>query len=558
MTASVRRHDLWAHALVHRLRQFGVEDVGVAPGSRSTPLALAARARVPAAGLRVHWDERGLAFHQLGHALATGRPAAVITTSGSAVANLLPAVVEASQSGVPLILLTADRPPELQGVGANQTLPQDGLFGRFARTSTAFPPPEDAEPSALLGLVDKAMAAALGPHPGPVHLNLPFREPLEPEDGDVEWPHSDWVLADPSSIPEAEPPFPDLPDLPPRTLVVVGRIVQPAVRASLAAALRNLPVPVLADATSGLRSEAGVLSSYDLALTRGWPGDVSPEAVVTLGGPFVSKRLLQLLESAAPPVWVSVPEFPVIQDPTRQATHRLGPIQRGVVESLLSRIPGDEAWRDGWTDADRRAREVVEAWMGDGSPTQGEARLVAHLVRRLPEGTRLLAGNSLPVRHLDHVGGALPEGVEVFANRGASGIDGLVATTVGLAEGGRVTVGIIGDLAALHDLNSLALIPSAPGPVKLVVIHNGGGGIFRHLPIARRGGEGFETLFAAAHPWRFEFAAAMFGIPYRRVAAGEDFDLGAWLAHPHSGILEVAVPPDGSVRESRELAARLA
>ena len=522
---------LWAALLVEELVRQGVGLFVVCPGSRSTPLAVAV-ADNPRAQALVHWDERAAAFLALGWGRATGRPAAVITTSGTAVANLLPAAVEADADGVPLLLLTADRPPELRETGANQTVRQPPVFQDVARWMLDAPVPSPAV-SARWVLSTAAQAVHRARQPaGPVHLNLPFREPLAAvADGvdlaavlaDVaEWtasaaPLTTWERADG----EVDPRLRDVIWAAQRGLVVAGPMAEPQPAVRLAEALGW---PLVPDVRSGLRLGAPAIAApyADLALTSDRLRARPPQAVIHLGGRLVSKRLGRALAAARPGVYVQVDPSPARVDPDALATHRIVAPVEAVAAAWAPGAPtGAAGWRDAWSAASRAAGSVLDDL--DGEP--GIARAVA---RSLQPDEALVVAASMPIRDLEAFAPADGVRARVFANRGASGIDGTVATAAGVARGtgGRALL-LIGDLALLHDLTSLALLRDGP-PVTVVVVNNDGGGIFHRLPIAAGPGalaaSTFERMFGTPHGLGFADAARLFGLAYHAPGTMPDLE----------------------------------
>ena len=527
---------LWSQLLIEELTRNGVRTFFVAPGSRSTPLTVAA-ARHPEAKVVRHVDERGTAFAALGAGRATRRPAAWITTSGTAVANGLPAVVEASMDGVPLLLLTADRPPELRDTGANQAIDQVKLFGEYARWHVDVPPPTaDIDPAYVLTTASQAVHRATRSPAGPVHLNCAFRKPLEPveEEQALSVPPAvrDWAATS-TPFTQYPPPAPHPPDDAVRALarslnngrrglVVTGRLDTDAEAAAARRLAARLGWPLVPDLTSRLRLDgagpAATVPYADLMLASDAFRDAhAPEAVLRLGGRFVSKRLRLFLRDSRPDVHAVVRPDPRRLDPDHRVTHHVEAGVEAFVERFLAHtgaFPEASAWRTQWTTASDRAAEAVAAHARE------DARLTEPLISTVlteerPDDHALVAASSMPVRDLNrhaavHQGATVP----AYANRGASGIDGTVATAAGVAEGrdGPVTL-LIGDLALWHDLNSLALLEDRP--VVVVVVNNDGGGIFHFLPI-REHDDVFEPHFTTPHGRSFESAAATFGLPYQQ------------------------------------------
>jgi 2-succinyl-5-enolpyruvyl-6-hydroxy-3-cyclohexene-1-carboxylate synthase len=564
-----RANRLWANLIVEELIRCGVEFFCVAPGSRSTPLVAALAANDKAHSL-VHFDERGTAFAALGYARATGRPAAWITTSGTAVANGLPALVEASTDGVPMILLTADRPPELRQTGANQTIDQPDIFGDYVRWRFDLPAPDPTIDTAMvLTTVDQAAyRARRSPH-GPVHLNLMFREPFLPE--------GDEVLAGPSPWAEGDEPYTRYGATKPavdeleiqalwqtlrparRGLVVAGRL---ASRKQGEAALRlasALGWPLLPDIGSQVRlgADSENLAPYYDALLAGesFAEYHTPEAVVQVGGRALSKRLEQFIVRSRPDPYVVVRENPFRLDPAHRVTHS---IEVDVVDFCAAMVrvatedPPDEdaAWRTGWRGASETVGHSLD---GISSMELNEPFVARSVSRNVPQDQGLVVASSMPVRDLDTYATAGGAPVPIAANRGASGIDGTVATAAGFARGlGRPVTLLIGDLALLHDLNSLAMLRDVP--VVVIVLNNDGGGIFSFLPVAKHE-EFFEPYFGTPQGVGFEPAAEMFGLQYERPGTAEEFVevyRGA-CARMSSTMIEVRTDREENVRLHGEL-----
>ena len=588
LASAANLNHLWAALLVEELVRQGVALFVVCPGSRSTPLAVAV-AQNPRARNVVHWDERAAGFVALGWGRATGRPAAVITTSGTAVANLLPAATEADADGVPLILVTADRPPELRETGANQTIRQPPIFQDVARWALDWPVPSADVPARwVLSTAAHAVHRALAPL-GPVHLNLPFREPLAavPDGTDVAaylrgveaWtaagsassgdphPGPPFVQWSPSSASvSALPPSGPSEDAAPlgasargwahapsgRGVIVVGDMAgEGAEGAGWATAVRalarTLGWPVLPDvrAPAAIRrtdaaAGAPVIANVDLVLaSSAYRERQRPDQVLHLGGRIVSKRLARFLTDARPEHYVQVsagigrndPDGIVTEVVRRPAAGYAADVERRTysrdarVETTGGRARGTgEAWVQSWVQASAVAEEVVRTHLDahDGLSEPAVARAIA------ASGAQVVAAASMPIRDLETfvpVGG--PRLGDVIANRGASGIDGTIATAAGYARGDRRDVSVlIGDLALLHDQTSLALFRSGPAVV-IVCVNNDGGGIFHRLPIASGAGavapDTFERFFGTPHGLGFEHAAAQVGIAYDAPATLEAF-----------------------------------
>ena len=564
-----RANRLWAYLIVEELLRCGVGFFCVAPGSRSTPLVAALAASEKARSL-IHFDERGTAFAALGYARATGRPAAWITTSGTAVANGLPAVVEAATDGVPMVLLTADRPPELRQTGANQTIDQPDIFGDYVRWRFDLPAPDpDIDPAMVLTTVDQAAYRASRTPQGPVHLNLMFREPFlsGPEDEDIPSGPASWVQGDePYTRYAATKPAVDEMEIyrlwetlrpVKHGLVVAGRLASRKQGEAVLRLAGTLGWPLLPDLGSQVRlGSEGIAAHYD-ALVAGdsFAGSHVPEAVVHVGGRALSKRLEQFLASSCPDPYVVVRENPFRLDPAHRVTHS---VEANVLDFCTALVwAATEAppamnplWTAGWLEASEEVARHLEG-IFSGEPNEP---LVARLLsRNVPPDHGLVVASSMPVRDLDTYAATDGAPVPVAANRGASGIDGTVATAAGFARGlGRPVTLLIGDLALLHDLNSLAMLRNVH--VIVVVLNNDGGGIFSFLPIARHE-EFFDPYFGTPQGVGFEPAAKMFGLAYEHPGTMEEFveAYGSACARGSSTMIEVKTDRKENVTLHRRL-----
>lgn len=532
----------WASLLIEELVRNGVDHFCIAPGSRSAALAVGA-ARHPGARCVVMVDERGAAFHALGHARATGRPAAVIVTSGTAVANCLPAVVEAAMDRVPLLVLSADRPPELQETGANQTIPQDHIFGDYVRWRGSLPCPDEAlDPAMVLTAADQAAFRARRSPAGPVHLNCAFREPLAPVTQAFQLPPAvtleRWRQArQPFTRYAGHPELASEDELQSladrlnsgaRGIFFAGASPSgPA--ASLLQLAEKLQWPVFPDITSGLRlgADSGCLiPHYDLLLLAPAFRDLlEPELLVRLGHRPTSKRFSEfLLRHRGLPLAV-IARHPFRDDPQHHASLRLEADPELLCRDLLKRIAERpaSAWLEQLQAWDRAAGALLDQVLLDpaaGLTEPGVARLVSRLA---PAGSGLFLASSLSIREMDMAAGHSPAAVTVTANRGASGIDGTIASAAGFAQGlaGPVTL-VIGDCAAIHDCSSLAALRHLRRPFVMVVLNNQGGGIFSFLPIAQFP-ELMEPLFAAPQDVDFQALAAGFGVDYAAPRSLKEF-----------------------------------
>ena len=521
---------LWSALIVEELIRHGIDYFCLSPGSRSTPLTTAA-ARNPGAKKIVIYDERSAAYHALGYARATGKPAALICTSGTAPANYLPAVIEASQENIPLIILSADRPPELRDSGANQTIDQVKLFGNYVRWFFDLPTPTaDIAPNFVLERTDRLLHKALSFPPGPVHLNCMFREPLAPENHPLPENYlqsiSEWLNSEqPQTKTEPVTRQPELGFLNEiktaltntrNGLVVVGGLPPSADKAVIRRCLNNLGWPVLADITSGLRlghDWQGFVPHLDLLLTD---ETLHFDTVLHLGDRFVSKRLMLHLQKHKPQRYIRVSGSDQWIDETRSVT-RLLPVETDVFCGLLQEVLSDGGASPLGRELRRRS-DQLEDWLKQNidSGTLNQPAVSRIIAEEIPEGHGLFLANSLAVREADMFAQRLTGPVFAAANRGTSGIDGNISTAAGLAAGLHKPVTLlIGDLAFLHDLSALSLLPRLQHPLIIVLINNGGGGIFHWLPVAQFE-DIFENYFATPHDFTFEPTARQFGLDYRQ------------------------------------------
>lgn len=531
-----------ARVLVDELVRAGVGEAVLSPGSRSAPLAMALHAADVAGRLRLHVrvDERSAGFLALGLAKGSHRPVPVVTTSGTAVVNLHPAVLEARHAGVPIVVLSADRPAELRGTGANQTTDQVKVFGSAVVAFAEIPAPEvvPAGSSAWRSTVGRLLAAAIR-EPGPVHLDVAFRDPLLPDPQAGGLPvelHGrpgghPWTKVDrPASLAPVELA------LGARTVVVAGDDSGPPAR-QLA---ERAGWPLLAEASSGARTGAAPVAAYRLLLRRLGP---RVQRVVTFGHPTLSRAVSSLL-ARTDVEHVVVSQRPDWVDAGLQASR--------VVPAAT--VPGtdDPAWARLWQEADRRVGAVLDHLLAS-EPLSG-----LHVAREvsacLPTGGLLFVGASQPARDLDLVAVAHPVGERrmVMANRGLAGIDGAVSTAVGLALVRRPTrsLALMGDLTFLHDRNGLLIGPAEPRPdLTLVVVNDDGGAIFNVL---EQGAEAyamaFERVFGTPTGADVAATCASTGVPHRRV---DDLPgLQRALATPSGGIEVVEVRVDRSGRRA--------
>jgi len=546
-TACLSLH--WSAALLSGLVDGGVGHLILSPGSRSTPVVLAAQ-RLPAVQLDVILDERSAAFFALGLARASGRPVALLCTSGSAPGHWLPAVIEASQWGDPLILLTADRPPELRGWGANQAIDQTRLFGTFPR---AFHDPGPPQAGALAlktmrALGRRAAAVASGPDPGPVHINLPFPEPLVPRrgcGGGTEGPPAPLAPA-PKTRQTLDLAADTLrPLLRGRGLICCGPGDLGGCAQDLWSCAGRLGLPVLCDPLSGLRfggRGAGCIARYDAFLrNRAAAAALRPDWVLRMGAVPVSKTLTQWLGGVP---MLLVERTSRWADPTHDTVLRFD-CDQGAFCRWLSQaglVKTDPGWLAAWETAELQATALAAQHLSTMPWCEGH--LIRELMATLPAGDGLLCANSLPIRQLDTWSGTRPAALRVFGNRGASGIDGQVSTLAGIEAAGVPCLGLLGDLSLAHDLGGLLLAGRLRRP--LIVLSNGGGRIFDYLP--QHGLPDFERLWRTPVDVDLAELAKPFRLAHARVDGGPGFSraLAEALGTPGPRLIEVKIDAEVS------------
>lgn len=534
---------LWGQLIVQELVRLQCYQLYIASGSRNTPITLAA-AQNPAVALTLGYDERSLAFCALGHARASNKPAAVVVTSGTAVANLYPAIMEASQAGVPLLLLTADRPDDLRHSGDNQTVDQVKCFGDAVRWHASLPTPSDATAArSLLVTVDKAVGYANGTngmHAGPVHLNIPFAKPVHP----LKQPFSPQVLAGLSLWQQSQQPFTQFTAATKQHdaaqlqsiakllhssngLVVLGGTA--CLSPSVAQLLQRLQWPVFADMPSGSRlvQHACQIPYFDLLLAGSNLLDTyRPHVLLQLGARTVSSHLSQLLQQHAgsPHVLLQQQGLPV--DPHFTVTHRLqGDIDTFARHMLQHLQPRNQPskWLAPLLQASRCINSCIDSVLQQQQQLT-EPFIARCIARHANTNHALFVGNSMPIRDITRFAIATQGFAHVGTNRGASGIDGIVSTACGFCQALQLpTTLLLGDLSLLHDAAGLSLLSHVKHPLTVVLINNQGGGIFASLPIAQQNPH-FERCWQMKHSFDFGSLCQTFGVQHSQAHTPQDFE----------------------------------
>ncbi len=566
---------LWGRLIVAELVRNGISEFCLSPGSRSTPLAVAAAERTDIHAT-VHFDERGSAFRALGFAKATGRPAVLICTSGTAVANYYPAIIEASQSATPLIILSADRPVELRECGASQTINQVAMFGSYLRWSfDLLPPDEQISPEFLLTTVDQAVHKSLQYPAGPVQLNCQFREPLAPLGAERDYARyaesiNDWanrrspytahLHSDRSAPGSTIKSLIDAVQSSKRGVLIAGTLpayldVTPIVKLA-----EQWQWPLIADISSGARftgcEYSGVICHSDLYLRQeNIRSKICPDIVLQFGTAAIAKSVMQFAASASTH-YIVVADRPDRVDPLHRVTLQISADPVALAEKLATEgaVPASNLLKN-FNRYDEVAQQCLKAMGTPMDKELSELQIVAEVFRLSAASRGMFLATSMPIREADNVARQSDARLFVTANRGVNGIDGTIASAVGFADGlGLPVTLLIGDIASLHDLNSLALLRQSHHPVIVVILNNNGGGIFSLLPIASIP-QHFETVFATPHGCDFRYAAEMFSLKYHNPASLKDFA----TVYRHTvksrkpALIEVCTSRDANARQHRSL-----
>ncbi len=529
-------NQLWAYILTETLKRLGLTCAIICPGSRSTPLAIAFAQQAPEIEAISILDERSAAFFALGQAKATGRPVVLVCTSGTAGANFYSAVIEASYSRVPLLLLTTDRPPELRDCHSGQTVDQLRLYGNYPNWQT-----ELGLPSADMGMlaylrqtVIHSWERSQTPTKGPVHLNIPFRDPLAPvPDGtDLSYLRSQFHpedffagIANPCPMPHSPFPIPQQWKECDRGIIIAG-VAQPQQPEEYCRAIaqlsQTLKWPVLAEGLSPVRNYAELnpylISTYDLILrNQQLAKQLAPEMVIQIGEMPTSKELRTWIDATQPRRWVIDPSDQNLDSLHGKTTHLRISIEDIEVEEGNLSFSSDYGKQ--WCDAETKVRLAVDQTMGkiDEIIESKAAWLISQI---LPPETPLFIANSMPVRDVEYFWKPNNLGVRSYFNRGANGIDGTLSTALGIAHRQQSSVMLTGDLALLHDTNGFLIRNKFVGHLTIVLINNNGGGIFEMLPIAKFDPP-FEEFFGTPQDIDFAQLCATYNVQHELITSWE-------------------------------------
>ena len=523
---------LWATLMIEELIRNGVNYFCIAPGSRSAPLTTAVALNKKSQSL-VHFDERGLGFHALGYTSAKAKACCIITTSGTAAANLFPAIIEASKKKLPLIILTADRPAELRHTGAHQTIDQVKLYGEYVRWHFDMPVPNiEINPEFVLTTVDQAVHQATSSMKGPVHINCMYREPLAPLKIKNNFSSylstlQAWLKSDRCytyyTTPchhigkhDIETVVLEISKI--KIGIIGGGKLSADEQPHVLKLAEKLNWPVFPDTVSGLRlgdTHRHVIHYFDQILLSEKSLNEQPDGILHLGGRLTSKRWYQFIERVKPNHYMTVLNHPLRNDPLHRVTTRIqapvGEFCQIIEKQVSKRKPLPYLSR--LAAINKKIHDLL-CQNFEANENLTEPMVARIITEQIPKNFGLFLSNSLPIREIDMYASNEHNKVSIASNRGASGIDGTVASAAGFSKGiDQPVILFIGDLALLHDLNSLAMFKEPEKPNVIIVLNNNGGGIFSFLPIAQFENI-FERYFATPHGLEFSAVAQMFSLNY--------------------------------------------
>ncbi|MBB3869619.1 2-succinyl-5-enolpyruvyl-6-hydroxy-3-cyclohexene-1-carboxylic-acid synthase [Parageobacillus toebii NBRC 107807] len=560
---------LYIAAFVDELAKIGVQDVVVSPGSRSTPLAIM-MAEHPAMRVHINIDERSAAFFALGMAKAKRHPIALLCTSGTAVANYFPAVVEAYYSRVPLIVITADRPHELRDVGAPQAIDQLNIYGRYAKWFVEMALPEKSTDMLRYARTMAARAAgvAISAPAGPVHLNFPLREPLVPIVHEETWeqieakePSYTTVIPGKMTIgmEQIQELYNELSSAE-KGLIVCGQIDQPAFAEAVTKLAEMLDYPILADPLSQLRSgthaKEYIIDSYDAILKdETIAASLVPDVVIRFGAMPVSKPLFLLLKRYPSIKQIVVDGEGGWREPTLMASYMVYCDEVEFCRRLID-IGASKQSKSQWSTTWKMINDIAKSVLLEATMEEElfEGKVFTELSQLLPDGATLFVGNSMPIRDTDTFFFTNDKQIRILANRGANGIDGVVSSALGASAVTEPLVLVIGDLSFYHDLNGLLAAKMHGLHATIIVLNNNGGGIFSFLPQAKHK-KHFEMLFGTPTDLQFEHAVRMYEGNYQKIKTWDEFRHYVTQSLTTDGlhVMEVCTSRENNVRKHRLL-----
>lgn len=552
-------------AFIDGLAKFGVNEVVISPGSRSTPLAMLF-AEHPNIQVYMNIDERSAAFFALGLAKASKQPVAVLCTSGTAAANYYPAVVEANLSRVPLIVLTADRPPELRDVGAPQAIDQINLYGNHVRwfREMALPEQGDSAKKYVRSQAARAVSVASGVLPGPVHLNFPLREPLLPRLEPVPFDQSEHChsVVPKTNFHVSEETINAVSNLCKKArkgLIVCGVMDDSEFSAAVVELADRLGYPVLADPLSQLRSMSDasdlIMDSYDAILrAEAAKTALEPDVVIHFGGMPVSKSLSLFFKGLPRVQHIFVDGNGGWRDPNYLSPEMIYCSETIFCKKLSGfKYEKNETWINRWKQVNALAKNAIWSYV-DTIEELDEGKAVSLFSELLPPESAVFIGNSMPIRDMDTFFHVNQKNIRLLGNRGANGIDGVVSSAIGGAVHCQPLFLLIGDLSFFHDMNGLLAARLHKININIILLNNDGGGIFSHLQQAEAGTH-FELLFGTPTGLNFEYAAHLYGAQYSKVFSWEDLRVAMLDAVQTEGIniIEIPTDRDKNLRHHRSL-----
>jgi 2-succinyl-5-enolpyruvyl-6-hydroxy-3-cyclohexene-1-carboxylate synthase len=551
-------------SFVDELVSSGVDKVVISPGSRSTPLAIL-MAEHPKLTCYINIDERSAGFFALGIAKSQKKPVALLCTSGTAAANYYPAIVEAHYARIPLLILTADRPHELRDVGAPQAIDQLHMYGNYPKWFVDLALPEE-QPN-MLRYVRTVAARAVGTSKtspaGVVHLNFPFREPLIPNINIPNlWSKHDTKRSTYLHIPPTNPILPEeemdkianLFEERSKGLIICGEHYDQGFVENVQSLSEYLKFPVLADPLSQLRAgvhnKQGIVDSYDSILKdKELVEELKPEVVIRFGAMPVSKPLMLMLKNNPDIMQIVVDQGGTYRDPTLNASHLVTCDETAFCQSMIRKVNKKQAsqFYDSWIQCDKLYWEMINQSL-EQMTEMFEGKIVRELHQFLPDHCTLFVGNSMPIRDVDTFFGHTNKEITIMANRGASGIDGIVSTALGASvDAKQPTFLLIGDLSFYHDLNGLLAAKMNNLDLTILLINNDGGGIFSFLPQSNEE-KHFETLYGTAIGLDFSKVVDMYNGSYQKVESWEELHTSLHSTKSRKGLKVIEIPTDRKTR----------
>jgi 2-succinyl-5-enolpyruvyl-6-hydroxy-3-cyclohexene-1-carboxylate synthase len=556
----------WCTLMIRRLIKLGIDHFFIGPGSRSTPI-VSALVDNKDAKIIIGIDERTVGFSALGFSKCLMKPAAIVVTSGTAVANLYPAVAEAFLSEVPLLLLTADRPFELRDCGANQTMFQANMFAHHVNKSFDIPPPSLAmSQNRSIAIFDQAHYASLWPKKGPVHVNVQLREPLT----NIAFPHEpSWQAAkhfsDYQFIVEHKAQKIAEEMIAPidrflsqgKGIIAVGELRSSLLQEKVVKLAERIDWPIFADITSNLRliKHRHLFHHFDLALINpSFNKFFAPEKILKLGGRITSKRFWVWVDGLNQASMLSLNDSHQFIDHLGKFEHHFIDDLDDMVDQLLAKLlPSRTSHTADILKCSDEIGHMVQNFFEEKS--SNEAYFAARLISQIPKPSNIFISSSMPIRDLDQFASPVEVKLNVLSNRGVSGIDGVISTAVGVAIADRKpTILLIGDVAFLHDTNGLMLVPFAKAPLLIVVINNSGGGIFHFLPIAEEPNV-LSPYLDTPHAVSLDHLCIAHNIEHKKIKEPLDFDsaLHSFFKEPRSLVIEISIDKNTNVKLHKEI-----